>query len=105
MIGSNSNTLIRTVFGEKPHLYCDFTASGKSLTFIEDYLQSQIMPLYANTHSMQSRSGKQTTNAREEARGIIKRACNVSQDDHAVIFAGTGSTAAVNLLIGKLKIK
>ena len=40
MIGSNINTLIRTVYGEKPHLYCDFTASGKSLTFIEDYLQT-----------------------------------------------------------------
>ena len=52
MIGSNKDTLIRTVYGEKPHVYCDFTASGKSLTFIEDYLQQQIMPLYANTHSM-----------------------------------------------------
>ena len=52
MIGSNHNTLLRTVFGEKPHVYCDYTASGKSLRFIEDYIVSQIMPLYANTHSM-----------------------------------------------------
>ena len=58
VIGSNHNTLLRTVFGEKPHVYCDYTASGKSLRFIEDYIQNQIMPLYANTHSMQSASGK-----------------------------------------------
>lgn len=52
VIGSNHNTLLRTVFGEKPHLYVDYTASGKSLRFIEDYISTQIMPLYANTHSM-----------------------------------------------------
>ena len=50
-------------------------------------------------------SGKQTIHAREEARAIIKRACNASQDDHALIFTGTGSTSGVNLLINKLRIK
>ena len=58
VIGSNHNTLLRTVFGEKPHVYCDYTASGKSLRFIEDYITNQVMPLYANTHSMQSAGGK-----------------------------------------------
>jgi selenocysteine lyase/cysteine desulfurase len=62
------------------------------------------MPLYANTHSMQSASGKQTIYAREEARGIIKRACNADEDD-ACIFVGTGATGASNLLINKLKVK
>ena len=38
VIGSNHNTLLRTVYGEKPHVYCDYTASGKSLRFIEDYI-------------------------------------------------------------------
>jgi len=52
VIGSNHNTLLRTIFGEKPHLNVDYTASGKSLRFIEDYISTQIMPLYANTHSM-----------------------------------------------------
>lgn len=31
VIGIHTNTLLRTVFGEKPHVYCDYTASGKSL--------------------------------------------------------------------------
>lgn len=37
VIGSNTNTLLRTVYGVKPHFYCDYTASGKSLKFIENY--------------------------------------------------------------------
>lgn len=58
IIGSSDRTLLRTVYGEKPQIYCDYTASGKSLQFIEDYIQQNIMPLYANSHSMQSSSGK-----------------------------------------------
>lgn len=104
VIGSNDNTLLRTVFGEKPHVYCDYTASGKSLRFIEDYITNNIMPLYANTHSMQSLGGKQTSYVREESRAIIRRVCNANED-HAVVFTGTGSTAAVNLLLSKLKLK
>jgi len=58
IIGSTDQSIIRTVFGEKPQVYCDYTASGKSLTFIEDYMRDAIMPLYANSHSLQSMSGK-----------------------------------------------
>lgn len=104
VIGSNHDTLLRTAFGEKPHVYMDYTASGKSLRFIEDYITNSVMPLYANTHSMQSASGKQTIYVREEARAIIKRVCNANED-HALIFTGTGATSAVNLLISKLKLK
>lgn len=49
------------------------------------------MPLYANTHSVQSGTGKQTQNAREEARSLIKRVCNANEND-ALIFVGNGAT-------------
>lgn len=62
------------------------------------------MPLYANTHSMQSAGGKYTIYVREEARAIIRRVCNANED-HAVVFSGTGATSAVNLLLSKLKLK
>lgn len=58
VIGSSEDTLIQTVYGEKPLVYADYTASGKSLRFIEEYIQKQVLPLYANTHSMQSGTGK-----------------------------------------------
>jgi len=41
---------------------------------------------------------------REDARAIIKRVMGCSEKD-AVIFVGSGSTSAANLLVAKLKIK
>ena len=41
---------------------------------------------------------------REDARAIIKRVMGCSDKD-AVIFVGSGSTSASNLLVSKLKIK
>lgn len=104
MIGSSDGTMLRTVFGEKPQIYCDYTASGKALKFIEDYMQSHIMPLYANSHSMHSATGKQTVFYREESRAIIKKVCNANDQD-ALIFAGTGATFGINLMVSKLRVK
>jgi len=60
--------------------------------------------MYANTHSKHSAASKQTNQDREEARVIIKQACNANEQD-ALIFIGNGCTSAVHLLVGKLKIK
>ena len=62
------------------------------------------MPLYANTHTLQSCTGKQSTRAREEARAIVKRVCGSDEGD-VCIFTGTGTTHATNLLIDKLRVK
>jgi len=67
-------------------------------------METHILPLYANTHSKHSAASKQTNQAREEARAIIKQACNANEQD-ALIFVGNGCTSAVNMLVGKLKIK
>ena len=47
--------------------------------------------MYANTHTQQSGTGKQSNNAREEARTIIKRVCGANEDD-ALVFSGSGTT-------------
>jgi selenocysteine lyase/cysteine desulfurase len=52
------------------------------------------MPMYANTHTLQSGTGKQTNNAREEARAIIKRVCGGNEKD-ALIFVGAGATVSL----------
>lgn len=90
---------LRTVYGAKPLVYADYTASGRSLRFIESYVQGEILPMYANTHTQQSGTGKQTNNAREEARAIVKRVCGANEDD-ALIFVGNGTTVSrfINLL-------
>ena len=62
------------------------------------------MPLYANTHTDMSRTGKQTNQARHEARAIIKRCVGADEDD-ALVFCGNGATAGINVIINKLQIK
>lgn len=95
---------IDTPFGVRRMTYVDYTASGRSLSFIEDYMRSEVMPMYANTHTVASHSGKQTTLFRTEARSIVKRGVNGGKDD-VLIFAGSGSTSGINLLVGILQIR
>jgi selenocysteine lyase/cysteine desulfurase len=85
-------------FGPRRVTYADYTASGRSLSFIEEYIRDTVLPLYANTHTDSSGTGLQTGKFREEAREIIRRCVNGSQD-HAVLFVGSGCTAAVDRLI------
>lgn len=91
-------------FGPRPVIYADYTASGRSLSFIEDYLRRAVLPLYANTHTESSGTGLQTTRFREDARGIIAR-CVGATDEHAVVFAGSGSTGAIAKMVGVLGIR
>ena len=85
-------------FGRRRVTYADYTASGRSLSFIEDFIRDQVLPLYANTHTESSRTGRQTSRFREDARSIIRR-CVGADDSHAVVFVGSGSTGAIDLLV------
>ena len=98
------NQLIKTPFGDKPLIYADYTASGRSLRFIEDYIANSVLPFYANTHTETSITGAQTTRLREEARDIIKQAINAKENDK-VIFCGSGATSAINKLIDILGLR
>jgi selenocysteine lyase/cysteine desulfurase len=91
-------------FGERRVTYADYTASGRSLTFIEDYLRDNVLPLYANTHTESSGTGLQTTRFREEAREIVRR-CVGATDEHAVLFCGSGTTGAIDRLVGILNLR
>lgn len=89
---------ISTPFGAKPLVYADYTASGRSLAFIEEFIQQQVMPYYGNTHTETSLTGRQTTQLREQSRQIIRHSLNAS-DEHLVIFTGSGATSAINKFI------
>jgi selenocysteine lyase/cysteine desulfurase len=99
------DTAVETPFGLRRVTYADYTASGRSLTMIEDFIREQVLPLYANTHTETSGTGLQTTRFREEARDIIRGAVGATREEHAVIFAGSGSTGAVDRLVGLLGIR
>src|SRR5215469_8802033 len=91
-------------FGPRQVTYADYTASGRSLDFIEDFIRDAVLPRYANTHTESSGTGLATTRLREEARRIIRDAVGGTADD-LVIFCGSGATAAVNKLIGILELR
>ncbi len=115
---SNAERLIETIrdavigrsemvdgpFGARPVVYADYTASGRALSFIEDYVLDHVLPLYANTHTESSGTGLQTTRFREDARAIIAE-CVGATDEHAVLFCGSGATGAIAKLIGVLGIR
>ncbi len=88
------DALISTPFGERLMLYADYTASGRSLHFIEDYLL-RLQCLYANSHTEDDTSGRITTELLHEAEARIKQAVNAGPDGR-VIACGTGATGAID---------
>ncbi|KAL8616794.1 hypothetical protein ACOMHN_017831 [Nucella lapillus] len=110
LVGNVANSIIgkdKTFcgpYGQRQVIYLDYTASGRSLSFIEDYIQREVLPEYGNTHTTTSVTSLQTTLFRHEARDIIRNAVNASEHD-SVIFTGSGTTGAVHKLIHALDLK
>lgn len=76
-------------------MYADYTASGRALGMIEEAVRREVLPSYGNTHTETSLTGMHTTRLRESARQAVREAVGAGPE-HAVIFAGSGATAAID---------
>ena len=84
---------IATPFGKRLMVYGDYTASGRCLGFIEDIMRHH-QAIYANTHTEDDETGRQTSLLLQEAEQIIKKSVN-AQDHNCIITCGAGATACI----------
>ncbi|RKZ15165.1 aminotransferase class V-fold PLP-dependent enzyme [bacterium] len=82
-----------TPFGDRMLVYCDYTASGRTLGFVEDYLRG-LQRHYANTHTEDDVTGRSMTHLLHEAEAEIKKCVNAGTDGR-IICTGTGATGAI----------
>lgn len=88
-----ADALIETPFGERLLTYCDYTASGRCLDFVESYLM-RIEESYANTHTEDDITGRSMTRLLHRAEEAIKACVNAGPGGR-IIATGTGSTGAI----------
>lgn len=94
LIGADA--LIQTPFGERLMMYADYTASGRCLCFVENYLR-QLQRIYANSHTEDDISGRSMTQLLREAEAGIKRSVNAGESGR-IICVGSGATGAIDKL-------
>lgn len=88
------NFMFQTPYGKRLLLYADYTASGRSIKFIEQFL-IKIQREYANTHTEGNVTGRQMTKILHQAETIIKKAFNAEKNCR-IIAMGTGATGAIS---------
>jgi len=90
------DSTFETPFGERLMVYCDYTASGRCLRFVESYLQS-LQRVYANTHTEDDITGRSMSQLLHEAEQAIKDSVNAGKDGR-IVACGTGATGAIDKL-------
>lgn len=90
-------------FGPHPLIYADYVASGRALRQVEQFVMTEVLPYYANSHTEASFCGARMTGLRRAARAAIARLTG-ADDTCAVIFAGSGATAGLNRLVHLLGV-
>ena len=98
-----NNIIFNSPFGKKSIIYSDFTASGRGINQIENFISNEILPFYANVHSNCGYLSVQSEYFRQESKSIVRRYCN-TDENNSIIFTGQGTTNAIHKLIKLLNL-
>ena len=98
-----NNITFNSPFGKKSIIYSDFTASGRGINQIENFISNEILPFYANVHSNCGYLSVQSEYFRQESKSIVRRYCN-TDENNSIIFTGQGTTNAIHKLIKLLNL-
>ena len=91
------NTIFTTPFGERPLVYADYTASGRGLKSIENYI-AEILKYYANTHTEDGFTGRSMSHLLSQAESSIKKEVNAGPKGK-IIFTESGTTGGIVKLL------
>jgi len=83
-------------YGKRLITYADYTASGKSLRFLENYYL-KLQETYANTHTEDDYTGRLTTQLYKDAKAKIRQ-CVGANENYSVLPSGMGATGAIEKL-------
>ncbi len=88
----------------RPLIYADWVASGRSYAPIEDRIRDEILPLVANTHTETSTTGMAMTHAYHTAQQLIKDHVNAGPND-LILTGASGMTGLINKFQRMLGLK
>ncbi|XP_059611435.1 uncharacterized protein LOC132258233 isoform X2 [Phlebotomus argentipes] len=79
-------------YGRRKVVYANYTSSGKSLQFFEDYVNKEALSMLGDINCTSTVTGLQSKLYNNEARDLIKSAVNASTDDEVILCDGAHSS-------------
>lgn len=71
-------------FGRRKVVYADYASSGRSLQFLEDYINKEVLPAYGDISCISAVTGLQSHLYDNEARDLVRAAVGASAEDEIV---------------------
>ena len=104
IIGSNMKIKNPITDEDNFLIYADYTSSGRGLNSIENFINNNVLPVYANIHSTVGFCAEQTANLYKESKDILRDYTN-SWGNYSIVYHGQGCTGAIYKCIDLLNIK
>jgi len=89
--------------GLRTYINFDNAASTPTLKPVLDTI-NEFMPWYSSIHRGTGFKSQLSTHIYEQSRDIVRRFCNINDDEHTIIF-GKNSTEAINKLARRIPLK